>query len=143
MLIAEQPAQANSFYAVMGTRCHVIVSGRETEGQLATVLIEADAAGTGVPERVHHRDDETFHILSGTVRFTLGNDIVTAGPGQTVFGARGIPHSWVALEPTRFVVSVTPAGLDDMFAEIDRLGEQATPERVADLCRAYAIEFTR
>jgi quercetin dioxygenase-like cupin family protein len=143
MLTAEPWIECQNVYQVMGTRCQVLISGRQTDRTLATVLIETDAGGLGVPEHVHELEDETFHILSGRVRVTLGEREVIAGPGETVFGPRGQPHSWTALEPSRMVVSATPSGLEEMFAEIDALRERATPERVTDLCRRYGIEFAR
>lgn len=143
MLTTEQTIECQNVYDVMGTRCHVIVSGEQTDRKLAIVLIEANAAGVGVPEHLHHREDETFHILSGKVRITLGDKEVVAGPGQTVFGPRGLAHSWFAMEPSKLVVSATPSGLEEMFAEIDALGSEATPARVVELCKSYAIDFTK
>ena len=97
----------------------------------------------GVPEHLHACEDETFHILSGRVRITLGDKEVIAVPGQTVFGPRGITHSWFALEPSTLVVSATPSGLEEMFAEIDAMGDSATPDRVVELCSGYGITFTK
>jgi len=41
------------------------------------------------PLHVHHRDDEAWYVLSGTLEFRLGDDQIEAPPGAAVLARRG------------------------------------------------------
>lgn len=142
MLNTPLPFETESVQTVLGTRCRTILSGAMTDGALAVVYVEVDEAGVGVPEHVHALEDETFHVLQGRVRVTLEGKQTVLGPGQTMVGPRGRAHAWLALEPSTMVVSATPSGIEEMFAELDALGEaQRDPENVVAVCERYAIRF--
>lgn len=128
--------------SVLGSICRTIVSGLQTDGRLAIVHIEAPVTGIGVPTHIHDEQDETFHVLSGSIRVNVGGRETLVRAGETAFGPRGVPHSWFAEAPSSIVVSVTPAGLEDMFVEIDALGEQQRDmPRVLEICKRYDIRF--
>lgn len=144
MLTTEIPFGTDTILNVMGMPCRTIVSGEMTNRQLAIVYFEVPKAGMGVPEHVHDLEDETFQILEGKVRLTLGDKEVIATAGQTVFGPRNVAHSWFALEPSKLVVSATPSGLEEMFIDINALGDaQRDVENVFAVCERYAIHFKR
>ncbi len=127
--------------SVMGSTCRTIISGQQTDGRLAIVHIEA-SAGIGVPTHVHDKQDEVFHVLSGSICMNVGGREVLVRAGESAFGPRGVPHSWYADEPSSFVVSVTPSGLEEMFVELDALGEQQRDmPRALDICKRYDIRF--
>lgn len=74
-------------------------------------LVEALApAGSGPPLHVHHREDETFWVLEGTLTVRCGERTFGAGPGSYVFLPRGIPHTFVVEgdSPARIVSISTP-----------------------------------
>src|SRR5262245_50743238 len=52
-------------------------------------------AGSSPPLHVHHREDEAFWVLEGTVRFRVGGEDIVAGPGSFVFAPRDVPHTFV------------------------------------------------
>jgi mannose-6-phosphate isomerase-like protein (cupin superfamily) len=39
----------------------------------------------GLDDQVPHAEDEVYVVLSGSARFTSGNDTVSVGPGTTLF----------------------------------------------------------
>ena len=82
-------------------------------------LIEARfPAGFGPPLHVHHREDETFYVLDGELRCRLGDQELTAGPGQLVFGPRKLAHTFkTGPAGARALVLLTPAGIEQMFQE--------------------------
>lgn len=55
--------------------------------------------------------DETYYIVSGTVRFTWDEDVVDLKPGDTVYLAPGWHYHLknVSTEPAFFVYNMTPA----------------------------------
>lgn len=67
---------------------------------------------------VHHSDDEAWHILDGTLTFNLGDRVVEAPAGTTVFVPAGVPHAYYeAHGPTRYLIIMTPR-LQELIAEL-------------------------
>lgn len=92
---------------------HYKVTGDETHGQLALAEVRAPQ-GSGSPDHTHRREDEAWYVLVGRLRFWLGDESRTAGPGDFVFGPRGIRHRFeVESEEARFLILVTPAGFEE------------------------------
>jgi quercetin dioxygenase-like cupin family protein len=110
-------------------------------GELVTVLARADQTGgsfglmEGVirqgaepPPHVHHREDESFFVLEGSVRVRVGDDWLSGTPGSLVFCPRDVPHVLtVETEEVRVLTLVTPGGLESFFVE---LGEPAPGRRL-------------
>jgi len=46
------------------------------------------------PLHVHHRDDEAWYVLEGTLRVKVGKDEIEALAGSAVFVPRGTPHTY-------------------------------------------------
>lgn len=130
---------------VLGTVIRVLLDGKQTQGAFS--LVEAIApAGGGVPPHVHHREEETFHVLEGEVEIWCGGHTVRLRPGDTFFAPRGIPHSprTIGDTPARVLVTISPAGFERFFREVDELTArgEATPDRVQVLMRdQYGCEF--
>ena len=97
------------------------LSGKETGGSHALFDVTSPA-GNGPPPHTHRREDETFHVLSGTVEFTSQGKTVRLGAGGTFFAPRNIPHAFrsVGPGPARFLMLATPAGMENFFTELDR-----------------------
>ncbi len=58
---------------------------------------------------VHFTDDEAWHILDGVLTFRLGNQMVEAPAGTTIFVPAGVPHDYFeANGPTRYLIILTP-----------------------------------
>ena len=62
-------------------------------------LMEALSMPPGLesPYHVHHKEDEAFYILAGTIAFLCGETWHVAGPGTWVYGPRDIPHGFRVL----------------------------------------------
>ncbi|MGA7705819.1 MAG: quercetin 2,3-dioxygenase [Solirubrobacteraceae bacterium] len=89
-------------------------------------LIEALAPpGSGPPLHVHHREDEAFWILEGTLTVRCGDQMFTAGPGSYTFLPRDIPHTFVVEgdSPARILSICTPGGLERYFVASGRPAE--------------------
>src|SRR5262245_10326008 len=69
------------------------VTGASSAGALdvGELLVQP---GIGVPEHIHHANDETFFVLDGTFQFTTGGQEQTIRAGAFVFIPRGVPHHW-------------------------------------------------
>jgi quercetin dioxygenase-like cupin family protein len=92
-----------------------LATGEDTQGQFA--LMEQSARKGNVPPRhIHHREDETFHVIEGEMTFSIGDRTIKATPGTMVFAPRDIPHSFtIDSEQVRILVQITPAGGEAFF----------------------------
>lgn len=122
-----------------GWRMRVKVAAEDTGG--AMTLIEARmAAGHGGPaEHVHAGHDEAFFVLSGALRFRVGDHYRTATVGETVFASRGLAHGFSnpAQEEAHYLVALTPSGYERYFERLAEMlraeGAMPTPARLAAL----------
>ncbi len=139
-------------YSVVGDRYTYLVTGVETNGAFA--MFEAYVpAGNGSPPHVHLREDEMFYVIEGEFEFTVAGESKRLGAGDFLLGQRGVPHNFknVGKSPGRMLITVTPAGFEDFFAEIGiELGSKEdmpippTPEDIDKLLAAapkYGVEI--
>jgi quercetin dioxygenase-like cupin family protein len=74
--------------------------------------------GFSPPFHFHQNEHEGWFILDGGMRVRIGDNEFEAKAGDFVFGPRGIPHSFKALEKgVRVLVLVMPGGLEQMFLD--------------------------
>jgi quercetin dioxygenase-like cupin family protein len=109
----------------------VKVYAEETQGACSIVEIAAEP-GEGIPPHVHENEDETFHIISGTVAVMVGGETRVAQAGDYAFLPRGIVHAWEAIGDTtlRFTVTMTPGGMEQMFLEMHELYREFGDEEI-------------
>lgn len=51
--------------------------------------------GEAPPLHIHRNEDEVFYVLRGTIRFEVGDAIITAGSGDVVMAPKGMPHRFI------------------------------------------------
>jgi hypothetical protein len=88
---------------------------------------------------VHHADDEAWHVLDGTLRFSFGSRTVEANAGSTVFVPAGVAHTYQALEGARYLLILTPR-LRDLIAELQ---SNRDVEAQAEIHRRYQSELVQ
>jgi mannose-6-phosphate isomerase-like protein (cupin superfamily) len=91
--------------------------------------------GGFVPAHVHGRQVERFVGVSGTLRFRVGRESRTVGPGDGVTVPAGTPHGFrnVGHEVAHFLIELTPPlrgeeGLRTLFG-LQRDGRLRVPRR--------------
>lgn len=97
-----------------------------------------------VPNHTHTREDEIWYVLEGELTFRINDQLITAGPGSTVFGPRNTMHAYrISKAPVRYLLMLTPAGIDRLFLEVDSIGKKFPRgssefiKRVAPLSEKY------
>ena len=129
--------EANWFEVEPGLRFQVLASNAQTNGAYACLESVAHK-GVGSPLHIHHREDEYFLILEGTVHIVFGDSRLDLNAGETIMMPRGIPHAWVNRSdtPLRALVVFTPGGFDQLCIEM------ATPGLVdpSKLRERYGLE---
>lgn len=105
--------------AVVGDVYRFLALGADTNGRYA--LWEALVPpGGGPPPHVHSREEEGFYILEGEIKFGVGDQRLVGSAGMFFNMPVGTPHSFrnESDRPARMLISVAPAGLEEMFFEI-------------------------
>ena len=105
--------------AVVGDVYRFLATGEETNGKYA--LFEALVPpGGGPPPHVHSREEEGFYVLDGEITFTVNGERVVATAGTFANMPVGTPHSFKneSDRPARMLISLAPAGLEQMFFEV-------------------------
>lgn len=124
--VVYRPAKAGDVFVGPRDLYRFLITGAETGG--AYFAMEALVApGGGPPLHIHSREDETFYVLDGTIEFRVGEEIITAGPGDYVSVPRGVVHNFhnPSDQVSRLILTFTPAGMEHFFLE--------TLERVANM----------
>ncbi len=149
--VIRQAAEGRSI-GVVGDLYHFLATGAETGGRYATWEAIVPPGG-GPPPHVHSREDECFYVLEGEITFQIGDERRTAGPGTFVHMPIGTPHAFQneSDRTTRMLISVVPAGLEQMFFEVGQPvepGSTTAPpkskeeiERLIALAPQYGIEL--
>ena len=140
--LLHRPADSGASYFGPGDLYRFLVTGAETGG--AYFAMEAVVTpGGGPPPHTHAREDETFYVLEGAVDFRLGDERVTAGPGDFVNVPRGRVHNFhnAGTDLARLILTFTPAGIEHFFEEtLERALDptQPPPDNVAEVTARYA-----
>jgi quercetin dioxygenase-like cupin family protein len=130
---------------VAGERQVIIVPGSQTNQTMSVVGV-IDLPQCGPPLHVHTLEDETFHVLEGDYAIQVGEQLVRAAPGATVFGPRHHPHGYRYLGESgvgRLLAIFTPAGLEDLFLAFDAwalAGKQPTLEEFSELAGRFQVK---
>ena len=93
------------------------LTGEQTRGGLTVVEVTMGPERMA-PLHVHHREEETFLVLGGSITFHIGDETIEAGPGDIVVGPRDVPHRFAAgPDGVRLLFLLTPAGLEGLIVE--------------------------
>ncbi|MGH2870386.1 MAG: cupin domain-containing protein [Solirubrobacteraceae bacterium] len=131
------------FLGSIGVR--FMIDGSEAGDRFSLIEHPMSARALAAPLHRHTREDEYSFVLQGRMGALLGDEVVTASPGELVFKPRGQWHTfWNAGdEPCRILEIISPAGFEQFFAELVDLGgmTQAEPQTLAELSARYELEM--
>jgi mannose-6-phosphate isomerase-like protein (cupin superfamily) len=118
-------------------------SGRGGRAIRGATLVIGDWTTSGAdrevaPLHVHHADDETWHVVSGALRFRFTDRQVTAPVGATVLVPAGTPHTFgnAGPGPSRFVI-ILPTQLDELISQL----HASDPAEYLEICRRYESDL--
>ncbi|MFF4304269.1 cupin domain-containing protein [Streptomyces sp. NPDC001601] len=127
------------------TRMRVLEDGRTTGHRLGLAESVLAPHTPGPPQHRHAQHDEGFYVISGSVRFTVGDEEYDATAGTLVMVPPGAPHTFanVTGEPAVMLSTFTPdlyvqyfRDLRDLFAT----GKAPDPRASAEIMSRYATE---
>jgi len=129
------------FLGSIGVR--FMIGGSESGGGFSLVEHPMSARALAAPLHRHTREDEYSYVTAGRVGALLGNDVVFGRPGDLIFKPRNQWHTfWNAGdEPARLLEIISPAGFEEYFAELVRLGgsTRVEPHVLAALAERYGL----
>ncbi|WP_328946785.1 cupin domain-containing protein [Streptomyces sp. NBC_00250] len=131
---------------VLGTtRMRILEDGGRTGHRLAIAESVLAPHTQGPPQHRHARHDEGFYILSGTVRFTVGDEDHEATAGTLVMVPPGTPHTFAnpTDQPAVMLSTFTPDLYVQYFRDLQDMnadGRPLTPQTNIDAMSRYATE---
>ncbi|SOB88844.1 Cupin domain protein [Streptomyces sp. 1331.2] len=129
---------------VLGTtRMRVLEDGSRTGHRLAIAESVLAPHTQGPPQHRHTQHDEGFYILSGTVRFTVGDEDHDAPAGTLVMVPPGTPHTFAnpTDQPAVMLSTFTPDLYVQYFRDLQETlagGRPLTPQANIDAMSRYA-----
>jgi quercetin dioxygenase-like cupin family protein len=108
------------------------VTGEDTGGAFDYFIVEVAPHG-GPPLHVHHKQEETIHVLKGRYKVRIGDEIFYCQEGGFVYLPSRVPHAFLNLtdEPGEIVVVYTPGGGHKFYEELGPISRGAHPDREA------------
>ncbi|TDD38416.1 cupin domain-containing protein [Nonomuraea terrae] len=121
-----------------------VVSTDETDGVVTATRFTLDRAGAP-PLHTHSREDESWVVLSGRVRFWVGSDsldkcdVHDAEPGAYIHGPRSVPHTLQPITSTATILQINhPGAIEGYFKGIGPADGRHDAEN-ADLLTEYGV----
>ena len=127
------------------TQFRILEDGSNTGHRLGFAESVLAPHTPGPPQHRHAQHDEGFYIVSGTVRFTVGQKTYDAVAGTFVMIPPGAPHTFAnpGDQPAAMLSTFTPdlyvqyfRDLRDMIAS----GQQLSPRASIETMSRYATE---
>ena len=106
------------------------LTGDDTRGALDYFICGVAPYG-GPPLHVHHRQDETIHVLSGRFKVRVGDQEHTLDRGGFAYLPAGLPHAFLNLtdQPAELIIVFSPGGGHRFFEELGPATRTAAPDR--------------
>ncbi|KOU16005.1 cupin [Streptomyces sp. WM6372] len=131
---------------VLGTtRMRVLEDGSHTGHRLAITESVLAPHTQGPPQHLHGQHDEGFYVLSGIVRFTVGDEDYDVTGGTFVMVPPGTPHAFANLtdQPAVMLSTFTPDLYVQYFRDLQEVlggGGPLTPQANIDAMGRYATQ---
>jgi quercetin dioxygenase-like cupin family protein len=127
------------------TRLRVLEDGSNTGHRLGLAESVLAPHTPGPPQHRHAQHDEGFYVISGTVRFTVGQQDYDAEAGTLVMVPPGAPHTFanVTGRPAVMLSTFTPDLYVQYFRDLQDMiagGQALTPQANIQTMSRYATE---
>ena len=139
------PGQGELVMSNPAVQMRILEDGSTTGHRLGMAEIVLAPHAPGPPQHRHAQHDEGFYVVSGTVRFTVGDRDHDAGPGTLVMIPTGAPHTlYIYIDkPSTLINTFTPDLYVQYFRDLRDMiaaGQPHTVETVVAVMARYATE---
>ena len=119
-VIPANPQSLPDAFDFGGLAVHWKLDGPLSDGRFAVVHHPIAPRALAAPLHRHANEDEFSFVLRGRLGALLGDDVVTAGPGEWVVKPR---HQWHTFwnagdELCEIIEVISPAGFENYFREV-------------------------
>lgn len=146
----ESPELKNSYWYI-GHLMSILLSARDTNGAFS-LIHGYEIKGLEPPAHIHTKEDESFYILNGEIKYTVGKEVFNAKPGDWIFLPRNIQHSFqVQSEQAEVIIQLSPGGFEEYFREMSEPAKalkipprpEGPPDvkRIVETASRYGIKF--
>lgn len=106
------------------------VTGEDTGGAFDYFIVEVAPHG-GPPLHVHHKQEETIHVLKGRYKIRIGDEVFQLEEGGFAYLPSKVPHAFLNLtdEQGEVIVVYTPGGGHRFYEELGPISRGAHPDR--------------
>lgn len=138
------PNEGETILLGPGLPMRILEPGDTTGHRMAITESTLPPHSAGPPQHRHAQHDEGFYVVSGTVRFTIGDRDHDAAPGTLIMVPRGAPHTFAnpGDEPAVLLTVFTPDSYVQYFRELREVvsAQPPTSSAVDTLMARYATE---
>ncbi|MGB1287872.1 MAG: cupin domain-containing protein [Aggregatilineales bacterium] len=122
VLIVSKKDESPKYWMAKGEYTNIIANATETNSEYVITdgIIQP---GGFVPDHYHKWEDQTFHVMEGTLEAKIGDVTYQLQAGDTIHCPRGISHYMknIGTEDVRVVSYIFPGDwAEDFFAETSR-----------------------
>jgi catechol 2,3-dioxygenase len=116
-------------YWTVGMRMVVLVPSSATDGRF-TLCEFTCPTGFATPLHMHSREDETFRVTEGEMRYLCGDTAHSASPGSTVHLPRGVQHAFATAgdQPLHVLHTASPSGMEGFHIAVGVPASEAPPD---------------
>jgi len=139
-----RPGEGESISLGPVAQMRILENGSTTEHRLGMAESTLAPHTAGPSQHRHAQHDEGFYVVSGTVRFTIGEQDHDAGPGTLVMVPTGAPHTFAnpGDEPAVLLTAFTPDLYVQYFRDLRDVAAAGPPTSsdIDALMARYATE---
>lgn len=140
------PDEGETFFLGPAVRMRILEDGSTTGHRLGIAEGTLAPHTPGPPQHRHAEHEEGFYVVSGTVRFTIGDQDHDADPGTLVMVPTGAPHTFAnpGDEPAVLLTTFTPDHYVQYFRELRDATAAGPPaaSAVEAIMARYATEVS-
>lgn len=119
-----------------------ILSSEQTGGAFSMLEATIDAPAYGPPYHVHTMEDETFHVLEGSLVLIVDGQRLILNPGDVAFAPRGIPHRFESgPQGVRVTIMSTGSNFERFLPRFCAAATAGEMHRVPAIAAEHGISF--
>ncbi|NIJ54590.1 cupin domain-containing protein [Dyadobacter arcticus] len=117
------------------------VSSKDTAGSVS-VFEYVGKEKMGPPLHIHFNQDEIFYVVEGEYLFQVGSEKMMVKVGDTIFGPRNVPHTWIQMSDTgKLVYLVQPSGtMEQFFSELNQLKGPPSEDQIQKIHMEHGMK---
>ena len=140
-------AGATEIHSRGNSRTEFLLTAEESQGRFSIIDETFFPGMNSAPGHTHHFHSEVFFVISGSMEWTVGDEVDTLEPGDLVYIPPGIVHHTRVLgdEPVGALMIYEPAGYERGYSSRNALTDEQrqNPEFMMEFLRGMDVDPVR